>query len=150
MSVRRPAVVFSLLATLLLGACASVPMAPPEEDARAKQAAPPPGKAQIFVYRSETLGGAHRLAVKLDGRAAGQTAPKTYFRFVASPGSHTLHSEGEGGGSTLTLNCAAGKSYYVWQEIKMGFIGPSTKLQQVDEATGRAAVKDCGLIKANF
>lgn len=37
---------------------------------------------------------------------------------------------------------------YVWQEVKMGFIAARSKLQVVDEATGRKGVAETALAAA--
>lgn len=141
--------VLPLVVMLMLGACAAVPMATDEEDLRAKQMTPPAGKALIYVYRSESFGSAIKMPVTLDGRDAGETAAKTYFLFTVAPGPHKIVSKGEHN-SELTVNAEPGKSHFVWQEIKMGLWTARSLLQTVDEATGRAAVKECKLIKGNL
>jgi len=45
--------------------------------------------------------------------------------------------------SVLDLVTDAGRNYFVWQEVKMGMWQPRSLLQQVDEATGKAAVAEC-------
>jgi len=134
---------------MLLSACASVPMATDSEDTAAKQATPPAGKALVYVYRNETLGAAIKMPVTLDGRLAGETASKTYFMFTVDSGTHEIGSIGETN-QKLNLKCEAGKTYYVWQEMKMGMWAPNSLLNLVDAATGREALKECKLIKANF
>ena len=60
--------VLVLLAATLFSGCASVPMASAEADAAAKRFEAPAGKATIYVYRNEIIGGAVALTVALDGR----------------------------------------------------------------------------------
>lgn len=150
MRTRNP---FFLYAWLMLAAvvsgCASVPMASMDEDAKAKTFAVREGKANIYVYRNESFGGAIPLTVALDGKVAGQTGPKTYFLFEVDPGTHEVSSIAENT-STLKLDAAPGKSYYVWQEVKMGVWMARSQLQQVDEATGKQAVAECKRAQANF
>lgn len=150
MMIERMTKVAGILGLLaLLSACASVPLATEAEDAAARRALPPPGKALIYVYRNETMGAAVKIPVTLNGKVAGDTASKTYFMWTVDPGTHEIGSLSETN-QKLSLKCEAGKTYYVWQEMKMGTWSANTKLNQVDEATGRAAVKDCKLIKGNF
>lgn len=75
-----------LIANALLAGCVSVPMAPPEADAMAKTFAVEPGKSNIYVYRNESMGGAIAMTVSLDGKVAGKSGPKTYFKWSVEPG----------------------------------------------------------------
>jgi len=136
------------LVVLLLGACASVPMATPEEDARAKEMLPPPGKALIYLYRNESMGAGVSFDVTLDGKPVGSTAANTYFMWVVDPGKHTITSKGENL-DEITLNCEADRRYFVWQEVKMGFLYARNKLQQVSLADGLKGVNECKLAKGN-
>ena len=135
-----------LLAATFFAGCASVPMASAEADAAAKRFEAPAGKATIYVYRNEILGGAIALTVALDGRVVGRTGPKTFFALDVAPGAHEISSITENT-STLKFNASAGKTYFVWQEVKMGMWQPRSQLQQVDEATGRKAVLECKRIE---
>ena len=138
--------VLVLLAAALFSGCASVPMASAEADAAAKRFEAPAGKATIYVYRNEVLGGAIALTVALDGRVIGRTGPKTFFALDVNPGAHEISSISENT-STLKLDTVAGRTYFVWQEVKMGLWQPRSQLQQTDEATGRKAVLECKRIE---
>lgn len=130
----------------VLGGCASVPMAPVEQDAKAKAFAVAPGKANLYVYRNETMGAAVKMAVTLNGKMVGQTASKTYFALEVAPGRHKLTSVGENT-AELDVDAQAGRNYFVWQEMKMGMLGPRSLLHLVDEAKGKEAVQECKLIE---
>lgn len=134
--------VLAFVVALLAAGCASVPMAPLEDDARAKTYSVRPDKSSIYVYRNETFGGAVALTVTLNGRVAGQSGPQTFFLFEVDPGTHEVTSIGENT-SALRLSTEAGKAYYLWLEVKMGMWQPRTLLQQVDEDTGRKGVAEC-------
>jgi hypothetical protein len=138
-----------LLLTSLISGCASVPMAAMDEDAKGKSFAVREGKANIYVYRNESFGGAIPIAVALNGRVAGQTGPKTYFLFEVDPGAQEVSSIAENT-SALKLNTEPGKSYFVWQEVKMGLWMPRSLLQQVDDETGRKGVSECRRAQSNF
>ena len=134
----------AVLALALASGCASVQMASVEQDSAAKTFAVKPGKANIYVYRNENFGAAVKMPVALDGRLVGDTAAKTYLLLEVEPGSHTVVSKTEND-SVVTLNAVAGRNYFLWQEVKMGFVTPRSDLKEVDEATGRAGVGECKL-----
>ena len=144
---KRCLVVAALLGSLIMSGCASVPMASPERDTSAKAFKVKPDRANIYVYRNETLGAAIKMPVALNGKLVGDTAANTYMLLEVSPGRHTLVSKTEND-STLVVNAAAGRNYFVWQEVKMGMWAARSNLQQVDETTGKAAVQECKLIEA--
>lgn len=133
---------------LVLQGCASVAMAPDQEDQRAKQFKPAGGKAGIYVYRNETLGAALKKSVTINGRMAGETAADTYFWFEVKPATYKIVSDNNLD-NTITIHAVAGKNYFIWQEMKMGFLVGGTQLSVVDEQTGRNGVLECKLIKQN-
>jgi len=133
-------------AAVLASGCASVPMASPERDGAAKSFSVKPGKANIYVYRNESIGAAIKMTLVMDGKLVGSTASKTYALLEVNPGKYTLLSKAEND-STLTVTAAAGRNYFVWQEVKMGVFGPRSALQLVDDATGKAGVAECKLIE---
>lgn len=145
---RRKMLALCALAVLVLASgCASVQMASSDQDAAAKSFAVKPGKANIYVYRNETMGAAMKMHVMLDGKPVGDTASKTYLVLEVAPGPHTVVSKTENE-STVTVNAAPGRNYFLWQEVKMGLMTARSNLQEVDEATGKAGVAECKLIQA--
>lgn len=135
-----------LLAVAMATGCASVPMASPEADAKAKTFQAPADKANLYIYRNESMGAAVKMTVLVDGQLAGDTAAKTYILKSVAPGSHVVTSKTEND-SNLTVNAVAGKNYFIWQEVKMGVMAARSDLQLVDEATGKAAVEECQLVQ---
>lgn len=129
---------------LILAGCASVPMGDPQRDAELKTFSAPQEKAAIYVYRNESMGGAVKMPVTLDGKVLGDTAAKTYLYSEVDPGRHQLVSKAEND-STLDVDTVAGKIYYVWQEVKMGIMYARSKLQLVDDTTGQDGVKESKL-----
>ena len=95
------------VAAILASGCASVQMAAPEKDAAAKTFAVKPGKANIYVYRNETMGAAVKMPVVLDGRMVGDTASKTYMKLEVAPGEHRVISKTEND-ALLSVNAVAG------------------------------------------
>ena len=122
-------------------------MASIERDSQAKTFAVKPGLSNIYVYRNETFGAAIKMDVELDGKLIGQTVANSYFALEVTPGKHTLISKAENN-SVLDVNAEAGKNNFVWQEVKMGLIITRTKLQIVDEATGKAGIAESKLIES--
>jgi hypothetical protein len=133
-------------AAVLASGCVSVPMASPERDSAAKSFSVKPGKANIYVYRNESMGAAIKMTLALDGKIVGSTAAKTYVLLEVNPGKYTLLSKAEND-STLAVTAAPGRNYFVWQEVKMGVFGARSALQLVDDTTGRAGVAECKLIE---
>ncbi len=134
---------------LLLAGCASVPMTSMKEDSSAKEFKVDPAKSSIYVYRNENFGGAISMTVSLDGRVGGQTGPKTYFLWEVAPGEHEVGSIAENTVS-LKLKTEAGKAYYIWQEVKMGFWMARSALHEVDEETARKAIAECKRAQSTF
>ena len=136
------------MAVLLTG-CASVPMAFDAEEQVGKSFAVKPDRANVYVYRNESFGAAIPMTVSINGRTAGQTGAKTYFMWEVEPGVHEISSIAENT-STVMLKAEAGRSYFVWQEVKMGVFMARSMLQQVDENTGRSGVLECKRAQSAF
>ncbi len=143
------AAVISAILVLLLSSCASVPMAPMDQDTKAKDFSPVPNKASLYIYRNESFGAAIPMTVSVNGKALGQTAAQTYFRLNLTPGKYNVESHAENV-SSLPLTMEAGKNYFVWQEVKMGLWMARSLLQQTDETTGRAGVMESKLIATSI
>jgi hypothetical protein len=127
------------IAALFAAGCATVPMADPAADKAAKTFSAPPGKSRIYVYRNETFGAAVTMDVFIDGRKLGQTVAKTYLVADVDPGPHKIMGKSENE-HLIDLTTVAGRIYYVWQEVKMGFLYARNQLQVVDDKTGQAGV----------
>ncbi len=132
------------IAALFAAGCASIPMADPAADKAAKAFTVAPGKSRIYVYRNENFGAAITMDVYIDGRKLGQTVARTYLVAEVEPGAHQILGKSEND-HLLDLTTAAGRIYYVWQEVKMGLMYARNQLQVVDEKTGRAGVMESNL-----
>lgn len=132
------------IVTLSLVGCASVPMGDSKKDAELKSFTPKPDVAGLYIYRNESIGGAIRMDVEIDGKPIGQTAAKTYLYKEVAPGKHTITSKSENTDS-IEVDTVAGKIYYIWQEVKMGLLYARTKLSLVSEAEGRKGVQESQL-----
>ena len=103
---------------------------------------PPADKALIYVVRP-TMGG-NKVQTKLaaDGQFKGINRGNNYFFFTLDPGMHYFCSQAENK-STLSLKVEAGKTYYLQQKIKMGFMKARNKLVAISEAEGKEALGKC-------
>ncbi len=115
----------TLVFSVYLSGCATVPMATTENDQLRKQfSAPVEGKAGVYIYRNSNFGSALTKTVSIDGQLVGATAPMTYFYREVSPGNHTLSTQSEFGNNDLIVATNPGLNYFVRQYIKMGvFVG---------------------------
>ena len=148
MSLKKVAIASLIIGTAFLSGCASINKAPAAQDAEAKSFAPNANFSQVYVYRNETLGAALSMPVTVDGKLAGNTGPNSFFKFDLPEGKHTITSQGDE--SKLEIDTKKNHSYYIWQEVKMGAFSGGSKLQLVDEAKGKAGVKECTLIQSKL
>jgi hypothetical protein len=135
-----------LLSMMLLSAgCATVPKADQSEDAAAKQFRAPADKGRVYIYRSAFIGQAVAIPIHINGKPWGQTQGKSYLIADLAPGEHTFLSKAEND-STVKVNVEAGKLYFVWQEVNMGFVMARAHLWLVDASKGRADVMQTSLL----
>lgn len=107
-------------------------------------------RSKIHIYRSESFWASKwPIAVSLDGRRVGQTEPGDCLVLGVEPGPHKISAIGENT-STLSLTTETAKSYYVWQEIKVGWLKPQSQLHAVDEEMGRKRFAECTRVRSNF
>lgn len=135
-------------ALALLTGCASVPMAPKEQDAASKTFnAPSSGMAGVYIYRNSFVGKALTKRLSIDGVVIGETANAVYFHREVKPGKHTLATQAEFGENTVDFNAEAGKNYFFQQYIKMGTFTGSAGIQAVSEEEGKQNVLQCNEAK---
>lgn len=132
-----------LFAFLALAGCASVPMATPEADQKAKTfTAPSTQMASLYIFRDSPFGAALRKKVKIDGQEIGDTASGTYFNIFAKPGKRTLSTESEFSDNHFEIVLEAGKAHFVRNYIKMGVFVGGANFEIVDEAEAKLAIKE--------
>src|SRR5438876_11201324 len=121
----------AFLLAALLGA------APPvraQEDA--SRATPPPGKALVFVFRSERETVAALVPVFVNLARVGNLANGTFAVATVSPG-RTFLRVGDQAVATYTLEVAANQSYFVRVEAVPGVRPVQTEVRIVSEVEGR-------------
>jgi hypothetical protein len=136
------------LGIAVLSGCASVPMDTPTADAEMKTfSAPPADQAGLYIYRDSFAGQGLKKTVKIDGEVIGETANRTYFYRLISPGSRVIATESEFSDNAITLQALAGQNYYVRQSIKMGVFVGGAKLEVMPQAVAQAHLQKCELAK---
>ena len=145
---KKVIVVVTIISSILLLGCASVPMASKEEDLALKNFPPPPsGMAGLYIYRNSFVGQSLYKDVYLDSVFIGETANQVYFYKVISPGSHYLGTESEFGDNWISFEADSGKNYFAEQYIKMGVFVGGAGIEMVDEKVGMEEVLECSLAK---
>ncbi len=100
---------------------------------------PPPGKAMIYVVRPTMMGNKVQTKLAVDGKWVGINRGNNYFFFELDPGEHHFCSQAENR-SIVTLNVEAGKTYFLQQKVRMGFMKAGNRLATLDEAEGKEAL----------
>jgi hypothetical protein len=143
------------LACLVAGCATMPPPATSEMDARGKSFAVAQGKANIYLYRNENLS-AETMRVSVNSKAAGATGRATYFLWEVDPGIYDISADSENT-SNVRIVAEPGKSYYIWQEVKidrrfflLGIVIAGSDLHVVDDDTGRWGVSECTRIQSRL
>lgn len=135
----------SIVVTVLAFAgCAQIPPSP--QDIEAKSFKSIPDKSVIYIVRG-ALGPPLGDTLSLNDRLQITTWAGTYYRWEAEPGAHHIQGFASSGAS-IKLRTEPGKIYF----LKHSVIGnlhdgvQNTYLEPLDEATGRAFVRDAQLL----
>lgn len=138
----------ALISVALLSGCASVPMAPKEQDAALKTFSKPAAdKAGLYVFRNTFVGQALKKTVSLDGSVIGETANKVYFYREITPGQHTLSTESEFSDNEITFQAEGENNYFAEQYIKMGVFVGGANVRMVSEEEGKKEILESQLAK---
>lgn len=105
---------------------------------------PPEGQALIYVIRPTMSGNKIQTKLGVDGKWVGVNRGNNYFFFTLEPGEHYFCSQAENK-SVLGLNVEAGKTYYLQQKIRMGFMKARNKLVALEEEEGKKGLAKCHL-----
>ncbi len=105
---------------------------------------PPTGKAMIYIIRPTMMGQKIQTKLAVDGEWKGANRGNNYFFFTLEPGEHHFCSDAENR-SLVSLKVDAGKTYYLQQKIRIGFIKARTKLVLLDDEEGKKGVAKCHL-----
>ncbi len=122
---------------LLLSAVFWAPLAYAQGDAR--RATPPPGRALVFVFRSDREPGAAQVPVTVNAEALGQLSNGTFLVATVAPG-RTFVRAGDRVLSAIALQAAPNQSYFVRIEAVSGVRPVRTEMRLVSEAEGRRSL----------
>jgi opacity protein-like surface antigen len=136
--------VMILLSGFLIKAHAEAGFASPEDDKQAKQATPPAGSALIYIFRNEDPPVEYAVPVVLDGQRIGQTRPRTFLLATVVPGTHNLIS-GDKVITNLSVECKAGKTYFISQKAIGGVYPVRTELVVANPASARRTINQSQL-----
>lgn len=145
----RSIVLYGLL-LLMVTSCASVPLAPVEEDTMAKQFSPAEGKCLVYVVRpARGVGIAITITPVIDKQMVGALREKTYAVAEVEPGKHVVALGGSGmeSSSAVTIQAEAGHVYFVQVYPKMGMFAARSGVEQMSEEEGKKLVQKSKLIK---
>lgn len=136
----RPVISLPLL--LLLGACANVPMASPQQDAEAKRfESPPSDSGAVYIYRQGWFGVARPLGVAIAGGVQAELASNTYLRLEGPPGPIDIDCRIGDKTDRREVEVVAGQTRYVEVAMRVGLLAPSCEVAEVSADQGQSAVR---------
>lgn len=133
-----------LCSCMVIASCASAPKVSKEDSYSAKILVPQEGKALVYIIRSTTTGFAVAMNVTCNNKIVGATKGRQFIHFNLTPGNYVLASHAENK-HELPLIIEAGKTYFIEQKVKMGWVRARTELIKVSEQVGRNKMKNCSL-----
>jgi hypothetical protein len=103
---------------------------------------PPADKGLVYILRPTMYGNKIQTKLAVDGRWAGVNRGHNYFFMMLDPGDHYFCSKAENK-SVLAVKVEAGKTYFVEQKIKEGFMKARNKLALLGEEEGKKKLAKC-------
>ena len=131
----------SLSLLFVLGACANVPMAPPQADQDAKRFdQPAPEKGALYIYRPGWLGLAKPIDIAIVGGATAQLNSHTYLRLEGPPGPVEIDCRVGDNNAARQVEIQDGQTRYVEVSMTIGLWQPGCDIAEVPPDQGQAAV----------
>ena len=121
--------------------------APPVHAQGASRATPPPGKALVFVFRSDRQPVAAQVPVLVNVVRIGDLANGTFAVATVNPG-RTFLRIGEQALAVFTLEAGANRSYFVRIEAVSSVRPVRTEVRLVSEVDGRRSLAQSRLVGA--
>jgi hypothetical protein len=131
-----------VLACVVIGYTALTLAATSDTNAGGKAPAAAQGKANFYLYRDPKINVAITTKLSVNGKEISATKHTTCGHWEVNPGTYDITSE-SASASTVRVVAEAGKSYYIWQEVKVSPMGATNLLHVVDAETGQRGVKAC-------
>jgi len=131
----------SLSLLLALGACASVPVASPQEDADAKRfGRPDSDRSALYIYRQGWMALGKNVEVAIANGARAELMPNSYLRLDGPPGPVEISCKADNT-DTRQIEIAPGQTRYVEVAMRAGWWGPSCEIAEAPTDQGQAAVR---------
>lgn len=116
--------------TLLLSSCASTMqyVKYPDDESINEN------KSKIYVIRSTIFGSAIKMKIYQDDQLIGKLGPKSFLSWEVDPskGDMAIISKSENK-DTLKISPKPGKTYYIKQKVKLGWVVARTGLEFLEE-----------------
>ena len=159
-NIMKKLLLMTVIATVFLSGCASVPTESSQATAAAKEfKLPATTNAGIYVYRNNShFGAALKKSVWIDGKCLGETAKGVFFyQEVEGNKEHTISTESEFSQNALVIYLESKKLYFIQQFIKLGVFVHGAGLEKIDTKEGMREVSKlnlaqkgiCGGVAAN-
>ena len=127
-----------LLAALLAGCVAPLPLTPADVQAR-KMEAPPAGMGVIYLVRGHEDHNVHPAPLSLGDNRMITTYRGTYYRWEVPPGRHQIVGAFADNGE-ITVQVEPGRTYYVQQWTDPWIAYAKSFFRPVSEAQARAII----------
>lgn len=105
-------------------------------DAQAQITSPPPGRAQVILYRSDKQPVGARVPVIVNADRLGDLGNGEFLNAIVNPG-RTFLRVGDRILTTLALQTAPNRSYYVLVEAVPGLTPVRVEMREMNEASAR-------------
>ena len=133
--------VFFVTLALLVAACAQIQIPESPQEIEAKKMKPVAGKAVVYIAQNALSN--YSAGLRFDDGTQITTGPGTFYRWVTTPGTHTIKSSEGNLSASIKLQVEAGKIYFVQHSVS-GVRGSTTDadLQKMSDKAGRQLVRD--------
>lgn len=130
----------SLAFALMIAGCAQFQISESPQEIEAKKMEPVPGKAVVYIVQNPI--GSYPAGLRFDDGTQITTFPRTFYRWVTTPGPHTIKSSEGNLSASLRLQVEAGQIYFV-QHYVQGIRGSTTdaNLEKINDKAGRDLVR---------
>ena len=138
---RRLSIGLQLLPLVILGACASGPVAPQPADQEAKRFdRPAPDKGALYIYRPGWMALTTSIDVAIAGGANAQLGSNTYVRLEGPPGPVEIDCKIGDKTAARQVEIQDGQTRFVEVSVKVGWWTPGCEIAEVPPDQGQAAV----------
>ncbi len=140
-----------VLLSFLLYDCASTSKSTSEKDQAAKEFKTDSDKGTVYLYRpGRAVGAAKQTQIKVNGNNAGGTGPGTFFKWELDPGNYVFSCFTSESSAAVELDVKPNKVYFLRQDTRLGVSDGRVTLKEVDEATGKEAIKKSKLLISTY